>query len=1173
MSKFGPSAHAAERARLRFQEAVANKQFPPVLQTPESNRAVRPAQLFDTPYFVWCPEVWLDGQKPRCQRLSCSCVVNVSEYKTRLVQDVRHTTEVIYVSYECSKLRREDRARREGKDVTDEDDSDKMGRYFNMLCPKFLASLNRPDISKRLPYYFTLKGGFSKHFIDAIVDKGIRSGDGLAQGIKSCQQFRTSRYYELLELFAAACQQMRSAAPDCLIPTPVSVETFLESHQVPDSKTLTNFWLEWTKDYEWVAKLLMETATIKCKMAVDGTEKYAKRLRITLRRKSTDQFGQPVVLKECRIILVIINEIGQVAHACFVKSENHVEIGAAFQSVNDINIKGNGNAALFGGLNLDDDDVEFEAGEADEDEGCATFAGDPANNDRQGPPEVQIPMDLKTELRKEQVTFPPLDSTQEITVCCDNINSYRSVLQRVFGSRVRFTQDPWHFMQRLNTKIKSEYRRNFADELSKLIYSKPRHLWEREIMFYQVRRFLETTPIEYISSTQSEWEGTCLNTLRHIFLGDLSPIASNVYVENGIERSIVETSTCESFNSGLNAILPRRTVSMRVGLRLLMIHIVEVNLEQGQRFGRIPTLNSVPFADLARAAAAINGMIPDSRQTAFALEIMNKRPPANDVWRYSPEGATNLSKWRDLFGLLTPNHRPSQSAIEEATASNSQRLGFRRLFQTSMSHVGTPVILDKAVIVKLLQIEPDSADMQRNWSPEELELLRNVQEEQSVVKHSWSESLLVTAILYNHAVTQNTNGKLNLNSRCHQSIQAKLVFPRNSKPTTRENTLFSFRHPKTTKHHKFTPEEHFLVSKLFYTLSAISMKNRVREFLLLWSFASSTLDNVFCRSEATLRQHWNAKIQQRNREKNSESKPLEEAAGPISTTCLNSGLPDWNPTPELFQIAQFPEMLPSISTAISSNTDTESFVTYLNAPIDTPSSLIEFLPVPLHPRTKPPGPEHAHHSSTTTPTPARDLADVSNSHWNDVLGFIQSRYPDGAQKDWRVVKKHLLTLDPSFQSVTPNALRMKFTRGKSKSQSACQSATVPMATTNVGASAAAVRLPPAAPAAVTGISSLVGIDIVPQIAPGDACVPPIAPKETVDATMTGTAEAVIMPTTAAEPSIPKKRIHHENCNQLSKKRKSEACDSCKRAKGKCDGSRRQCSLFKSQTTTIAQFFQ
>ncbi|KAI9326787.1 hypothetical protein BDR26DRAFT_955314 [Obelidium mucronatum] len=279
-------------------------------------------------------------------------------------------------------------------------------------------------------------------------------------------------------------------------------------------------------------------------------------------------------------------------------------------------------------------------------------------------------------------------------------------------------------------------------------------------------------------------------------------VGSNVYVENGIERSIVET------NSGLNAILPRRTVSMRV------------NLEQGQRFGRIPTLNSVPFADLARAAAAINGMIPDSHQTAFAFQQM------------------------------------IQSAIEEATASNSQRLGFRRLFQTSMSHVGTPVILDKAVIVKLLQIEPDSADMQRN-----------VQEEQSVVK---------------------------------------------------------------------------------------------------------------------------------------------------------------------------------------------------------------------------------------------------------ILG-------------------------------------------KSKSQSACQSATVPMATANVGASAVAVRLPPVAPAAVTGISSLVGIDIVPQIA---ACVPPIAPEETVDATMTGTAEALIMPTIAAEPSISKKRIHLESSNQLSKKRKPKACDSCKRAK-----------LFKSQTTTIAQFFQ
>ncbi|KAJ3012756.1 UNVERIFIED_CONTAM: hypothetical protein HDU68_001041 [Siphonaria sp. JEL0065] len=521
--------------RDRFNDALTQNLFPPVLVKPDDSFGCRPAELFCRPYMVWCPESVLEGQRPGCQRPNCGCSPNILHYKMRLVQDIHHTTEIIYVEYECSKLKKDKRVAAKGTDI--EETEDKTGRSFNTLASSFLESLVDSQISKALPYILTLKAGFSKHFVVEIIDTFIRSSTGLTHGVKACEQYRSSRYYHLLEIFAARSRKMRVDNPDCLLPTPIEIGRYLQDHDIPDSKTLTNFWLEYTKDYEWAAKLLMETAEVRAKICVDGTCSFAKRMRVYVTRRSIGPNGRPVVLRECRMVLVLLNEIGQVLHICFIRSENHVEIEAAFQSVYDINIKNMSVNSIFDDLNLDEDEMEIVEDSAEE-------PVDGALPLLQGPEEVIVSSELKARLFAEHTPqFPDLDSTQIGTICCDNLTSYRTPLKSVFGTRYRLTQDPRHFMQRLVTKIKLEIRREFAGQLSRAVYASARHLWERELMFRHVRDLIKATPQDQISSSQSEWENTCANCLMHIYLGDLSPISSNVYVENGIERSLIETST------------------------------------------------------------------------------------------------------------------------------------------------------------------------------------------------------------------------------------------------------------------------------------------------------------------------------------------------------------------------------------------------------------------------------------------------------------------------------------------------------------------------------------------------------------------------------------------------------------------------------------------------------
>ncbi|ORY43517.1 hypothetical protein BCR33DRAFT_851226 [Rhizoclosmatium globosum] len=1133
--------HRTNRAKERFQLAFKTNQFPPVVVRPETRLESTAAQLHGTPYFVWCPEVVLPGRRPACQRRACPCSPSLSKYKFRQVHDINHVTEIIYAAYECSVMKKESRSKQDHEN--DEDDlnaADKTGRYFSTLSESFLESIaaSHPRIIKSLPYIFTLKSGFSKDFAAQIIDASIRSPAGLAQGIKEVESFRASRYYDLLEIFAAMCKDARSANPSALLPQAISIEHYLLKHAVPDPKTLTEFWLEYTKDYEWAANLLMETAEVKHKISVDATCTFAKRMRIYLKRTTTDANGHPVTLRECRMVLVLLNEIGQVLHICFVKSENHEEIGAAFKSVYDINICNSSQPAVLADLNFDEDEYEFD-GIADEidsetslsEQGFASTSQNDVSpqhpvildDGMQGPPEVQIPSDLREALMADVVDFPELDPTQIGIICCDNANSYRAILKDIFGDRWRVTQDPKHLMQRLNMKIKAEHRDQFSSELTKKLYSEPRHLWERSIMFYGLRKFILETPQDWISCTQSEWDNTFLNCLRHIWLGDLSPIDGNTFEENGITRSKIETSISESFNSLLNFILPRRSVSIRVGLRLMLIHVVYVNLSAGERFARIPKLNRVPLHDLMRAAVTTNQLVVDSEQTTFALTLMSKRPPSKFM-RYRPEGMSNKDVWQFKFtGVLPIASRPSQLAIESASISDSQRNGYERLFANAMTHVATSVTFDKDVILKQLQIEYDSVESQISWNAHEITLLQRVREEQLSAHATWSDSPFVTTILYNHVVSNNLNSSLQIFPRSFSAVNRKQTVRVSSLVLPDMPKLFNFRPPKPAKAVNLTPEEEYLVTKFFEILSEVSIPNRVKEYIVLYNFAACSCDNIFSRSETHLRTLWNNKLQQRSRR---TQKSMGIASDSNATTLSMPQTPLCTNTSE--EVFGAPDELDNYFTSLLTS---ESHHPYHLPPLPASTAAVR-VPNPLlnHTLTMEPSiplPSPSPVNSSTTPM-ASITSSISSAHWSLISAFVDEQFPTGL-KDWKAVRDYAVTLNPAYSRINKEALRVKYSRNAKKS-------IVPQ-----DATLSPIIRPPLIP---------------PDIVSSQLSQPPQQEQEDSSNVTVPTA-APPVDSNAAEPSSVDKR-KGSTLLSTAKRTKQSSCDYCVSKKKACDGSQSGC---------------
>jgi hypothetical protein len=158
---------------------------------------------------------------------------------------------------------------------------------------------------------------------------------------------------------------------------------------------------------------------------------------------------------------------------------------------------------------------------------------------------------------------------------CDNTNSNRNLIERIFGDAVKIKQDPFHVISRFTEKVKdSAKKRWLVGQLSAAIYDVERKLHPPDECESRMKAVLQVLDPASISVKRSEWEGCVASNLAQVRLGDLY-VDENRYSDAGGEISIVSTSQLEAIHSKLRKLLDR-VLSIEVGLRKLDIFILQV---------------------------------------------------------------------------------------------------------------------------------------------------------------------------------------------------------------------------------------------------------------------------------------------------------------------------------------------------------------------------------------------------------------------------------------------------------------------------------------------------------------------------------------------------------------------------------------------------------------------
>jgi hypothetical protein len=111
-------------------------------------------------------------------------------------------------------------------------------------------------------------------------------------------------------------------------PDPATLESYMKDHEVPTVKWLKEVWFEKTAIYSTLCELLVAGAKVKRKIAMDATYKVMSRMGVVLKGSRS-----LVRLPALRLLLLAINEIGQIIYWSPISSENSGELKLALKSI------------------------------------------------------------------------------------------------------------------------------------------------------------------------------------------------------------------------------------------------------------------------------------------------------------------------------------------------------------------------------------------------------------------------------------------------------------------------------------------------------------------------------------------------------------------------------------------------------------------------------------------------------------------------------------------------------------------------------------------------------------------------------------------------------------------------------------------------------------------------
>ncbi|KAJ3306417.1 hypothetical protein HDU76_004820, partial [Blyttiomyces sp. JEL0837] len=895
----------------RFKEKGNRNQWkPPTIEFPKISNE-DPNNIFKVPVFDF---VLPKGKVPCIE----SCKPIKQKTLARLVHDIDHVTIVHFEQYKCragQKRRDANKARKStngqdhqasdkedsGDDDDDCDDGDGNNEEeevedeecifgdeeevegddgpitFNTLNPLFIKKLPK-KVQSAFKYILSHKTGFSRKLVKEVLFENITTGGGVEGARNILQKRRAARYAELLKRFAHHQKEVNWNEKEQRVimihsANPISAPGYFKIHKLPDHASMRDVFLRFTDPLAKLSLLFRRSLEVRSSIILDGNFKYTKLMKIKVE-------GEFVQSDQWHLLMVAMNEIGQVIAYKLCKAESHEELEGLLCEIKKYNLRPPGTTTStfnFG-------DSTCAPYNDDDDGGCD---GDTADDDVNGGDSVDGAENLDSEVSREQTEQPEnnqtngvftsneipvnpqlneflatitnnlniehVDESKDILVVCDHSPLLRNLVQKILGERCRTVQDIYHLVARppecLHPNAKKQLSRPLSEAVfvttpsgnrsSKKLKSKEVH--PPEIMMANLVEVFKSIPKKSIKDQQG-LEGTIRNTMDLIARNELRPTNNtNIYTENGLTRSKMSTSPLEAFFKFLKRILPLTFARIDIAIRIFDIHILRWGIMQGQQYGRIPNLYGMDLLDLLEAASELDDVCTPTPQTQFIWGLARVLVSDEDSTSDSAHATSTTVSLRNQSAItrLTSHLNIVTSSWEVARLSKQRSImGYLEPNATTSRTRASPTLISKTLLGLNITYE-DLAD-QTSFTTEEYKLLKSIcyslRYHQTKFKDClFGESAMVTTWLFVYVVLSRSNVP-NLKVRSYKAIQDMV----------------------TSKQEGWKQEwgvdpkaEPALAEDLYHTLrgygSNLTSTIRNMEFSAAWDFAGCNLPHIFRR--------------------------------------------------------------------------------------------------------------------------------------------------------------------------------------------------------------------------------------------------------------------------------------------------------------------------------------
>ncbi|KAJ3296015.1 hypothetical protein HDU76_006771, partial [Blyttiomyces sp. JEL0837] len=589
-----------------------------------------PVKIFNCPIFNFNVESLFSGGLVPC--VICNkpdCVPSKQTIKPRFAHDIGFVTVINVQQYRCPashKARSENPPKKRKKKKSnndtpqendDEDDEEEDGAVtFTTLSPAFVKKWP-PSALKEFPYILLRKSAFARQLVQEVVHENVMCGRGIEGSLDVLQSRRAAVFAQRLNEFGMAMQRANwDEAAGCVVITnstkPPTHAEYYATHKKPDWHSTKDVWLQFTEPLVKISRVFRKSLEVRSFVIIDGNFKYAKLMKVRVG-------GENVQSDQWRLLMVAMNEIGQIIAFKLCKAESHDEMESLFEEIKKYNLPATQTTSSFPYPSPCPSDANPDIEETDDYyeqdiNGMESQQGEPLTTTNDIDDINPHMTDFLTTLTNE-LNVQPVDLSKDILVVSDNSPSVRNLVERILGERCRTVQDIFHLIARPPQYVNPTTSKLLSMKISEAIYlpkttdpsrkkKKSREVHPPLKMLSNLVEVFKRIPQNTIKDRAS-LEGTIRNTIDLLTRNKLLPTnGTNIYVENGKERSKI-TSIC-----GLD-----------IGMRIFELVALQWNITQGENFGRIPNLYGMDLLDLLQAAFETHEIAPPTPQTQFIWSL------------------------------------------------------------------------------------------------------------------------------------------------------------------------------------------------------------------------------------------------------------------------------------------------------------------------------------------------------------------------------------------------------------------------------------------------------------------------------------------------------------------------------------------------------------------------